>query len=149
MLSEKPRVLFLCTANTCRSQMAEGWMRRLSDGGIDVQSAGTTPGSINANAVSVMAEAGLDISHQEPEQVTEEMLKSTDWVVTLCDKAAESCPTVPSGVKVMHRPISDPAVIQGDPETVHSAYQDTRDQVQTIVEEIIDNVIDSKNMGVV
>ena len=129
--------------------MAEGWMRRLSDGGIEVQSAGTDPGSINATAVAVMSEAGLDISHQEPDQVTEEMMRATDWVVTLCDQAAQNCPTAPAGVRVLHRPIADPAAIQGNPDIIHAAYQKTRDEVQIIVEEIIDEVIDSKMRGAV
>lgn len=89
------QVLILCTGNSARSQMAEGLLRELSHGAIDVQSAGTAPKSVNPLAIRVMAERGIDISHQRSKHLNEYLDQAFDYVITVCDQAAEVCPLFP------------------------------------------------------
>ena len=90
-------ILFLCTGNSCRSQMAEGWMRHLGADGFVVESAGIEAHGKNPRAIAVMQEAGVDISGQESTRLTEEMLADSDYVVTVCGHADEHCPALPCG----------------------------------------------------
>src|SRR5437763_12761174 len=91
----KTRVLFLCTGNSCRSQMAEGWLRHLAGDRLEVFSAGTKPVGLNPLAVDVMREAGVDISHHSSKHVSECFSQQFPYVITVCDSAAESCPIFP------------------------------------------------------
>ena len=100
-------ILFLCTGNSCRSQMAEGWARVLGGGHFDVQSAGTAAHGKNPRAIRVMAEAGVDISEQESTRLTDEMLSTADYLVTVCGHADENCPALPPGVRKEHWPLDD------------------------------------------
>ena len=102
------RVLFLCTGNSCRSQMAEGWAHHLKPGVVEAYSAGIETHGLNPHAVSVMAEQGVDISGQESQHVDELAHVDLDVVVTVCDRAAESCPVFPGTTRVVHRPFDDP-----------------------------------------
>ena len=98
MLNRKTRILFLCTGNSCRSQMAEGWANHLGGDRVEAVSAGIEAHGKNPRAIAVMGEAGVDISHQESRRVTPEMLASADLVVTVCGHADEHCPVLPPGV---------------------------------------------------
>ncbi len=93
----KRRVLFLCTGNSCRSQMAEGWLRHLAGDRFEALSAGTNPVGVNPQAVEVMQEVGIDISHQYSKHVAEFQGRRLHYVITVCDHAQESCPTEPRG----------------------------------------------------
>ncbi len=104
----KLRVLFLCTGNSCRSQMAEGWARHLKGTQIDAYSAGTKVGGLNPSAVKVMAEAGVDISDQRSKNVADLLHLRFDYVVTVCDHARESCPILPGHTIAVHRSFDDP-----------------------------------------
>ena len=101
------KVLFLCTGNSCRSQMAEGWARALKGDVIEPHSAGVETHGLNPRAVRVMAEAGVDISGQESTVVDDDMLRRADVVVTVCGHADEQCPVIPSGVQKIHWPLSE------------------------------------------
>lgn len=101
------RILFLCVANSARSQMAEGLARHLLDGGHEVLSAGSSPSSVNPHAVEAMAEAGIDISDHYSKSIDDIDIESIDLVVTLC--AEEVCPILPGHVRQLHWPIADPA----------------------------------------
>ena len=107
------KILFLCTGNSARSQMDEGFARTLGGGRWDVYSADTNPAGLNPQAVKAMAEEGIDISHHTSKKLDLDMLKSADVVVTLCGNAAESCPVTPSEVRRMHWPLPDPARAAG------------------------------------
>ena len=102
------KILFLCTGNSCRSQMAEGWARYLKADSIEAFSAGIETHGLNPNAVKVMAEAGVDITRQKSQHVDEFKHIDFDYVVTVCDNAAESCPVFSGNVKVVHQAFDDP-----------------------------------------
>jgi arsenate reductase len=129
-------VLFLCTGNSCRSQMAEGWARALLGGAIEPYSAGIAPGGLNAKAVQVMGEAGVDIASQRSKHVDE--LKGTrfDAVVTVCDRAHESCPVFPGAARMIHRGFDDPPLLARDAATEEEAlavYRRVRDEIREFV----------------
>ena len=102
------KVLFLCTGNSCRSQMAEGWARQLKADTIEAYSAGIETHGLNPGAVKVMAEAGVDITSQKSQHVDELKHVEFDYVVTVCDNAAESCPVFSGNAKVIHHAFDDP-----------------------------------------
>ena len=130
-------VLFLCTGNACRSQMAEGWARALLAGQVKPFSAGTRPGrEVDPRAVKAMAEAGADISGQRPK--TLEMFKDGDFdlVVTLCDNAREACPVYWGKARKIHNGFDDPATVAGKGATEESAmphYRRVRDEIKAFV----------------
>ena len=104
----KLKVLFLCTGNSCRSQMAEGWARHLKGDAIDAYSAGTDPHGMNARAIAAMGEAGVDITGQRSKHVDELKDVPLDYVVTVCGHANETCPVFPGKTKVVHVGFDDP-----------------------------------------
>jgi arsenate reductase len=105
---KKVKVLFVCTGNSCRSQMAEGWANYLGEGKVEAYSAGVNPIPVVPATVEVMAEAGVDISHQRSQAVDEFLGEEFDYVITLCDNARESCPHFPGEGQRLHWPIDDP-----------------------------------------
>jgi len=130
-------ILFLCTGNSCRSQMAEGWARQLAPLGSTIQSAGIEAHGKNPRAIAVMAEAGVDISGQESTRVTDAMLEAADLVVTVCGHADEHCPVLPAGTRKEHWPLSDPAKATGTEEAIITVFRATRDEVKARVAELI------------
>ncbi len=125
------RVMFLCTGNSCRSQMAEGYARGLGKGLIDAHSAGLTPTDVNERAIAVMQEAGIDISDQEAKEIDPDFLLSMDVIITLCGNAEASCPMTPPDIKRMHWPIDDPAAATGSEEEIMAAFRKARDEIRT------------------
>ena len=105
---EKPKILFLCTGNSCRSQMAEGWTRALKADQLEAYSAGIQPKAVDPRAVRVMAEAGIDISGQMSKDIDSLGNLEFEYVVTLCDNARESCPFFPAKTKRVHMGFEDP-----------------------------------------
>lgn len=136
-LQPKRRVLFLCTGNSCRSQMAEGWANHLGAPFIEARSAGIEAHGQNPRALAAMREAGVDISQQESKAVTPELLGWADIVVTVCGHADEHCPAVPAGTPKQHWPLSDPAKARGAEETIVNTFRMTRDDIQARVLEMI------------
>ncbi len=130
-------LLFLCTGNSCRSQMAEGWARTLADDGLRVRSAGIEAHGKNPRAIMVMAEAGVDISTQESNQVDTEWLVWADYVVTVCGHADEHCPVIPAGTTKEHWPLPDPAKAQGSEEQVMAVFRASRDDIRNRVAELL------------
>uniref|UniRef100_A0A7C2J0H4 Arsenate reductase ArsC n=1 Tax=Ammonifex degensii TaxID=42838 RepID=A0A7C2J0H4_9THEO len=133
MAEKRLKVLFLCTQNSCRSQMAEGWARHLKKGVLEPFSAGTAPAAVHPLAVRVMAEAGVDISGQRAKHVEELRDIEFDLVVTLCDSARESCPVPPRAKRVLHRSFPDPAKAEGSEEEVLDAFRRVRDLIRDFV----------------
>lgn len=133
----KTSVLFLCTGNSCRSQMAEGWARHLLGDTVEAHSAGVDPHGMNPRAVLVMAEAGVDISGQKSQHIDEFQGKSLDWVVTVCDHAHESCPVLPGHTRVLHHSFDDPprlAAGAASDEQALAPYRRVRDEIRAFVE---------------
>jgi arsenate reductase len=131
------RILFLCTGNSCRSQMAEGWAKHLGAGRVEVESAGIEAHGKNPRAIAVMREAGVDISTQESTRVTDDMIRRADVVVTVCGHADEHCPALPPGVKKIHWPLSDPAKATGSEDEIMAQFRATRDDVRRRVADLI------------
>jgi arsenate reductase len=130
-------VLFLCTANSCRSQMAEGFAQALAPQDLNVYSAGTAPRQVHPLAVQVMREAGVDISRQRSKSIEEVPLQQIDLVITLCGEAAESCPAFPENTRRLHWPLPDPALAQGNAEEVLRVFREVRDEIRGRVESLL------------
>lgn len=133
----KTRILFLCTGNSCRSQMAEGWTRHLAGDRIDPYSAGTEPRKLDPYAVRVMDEAGVDISGHRAKNVSEMKGMVFDFVITVCDQAREQCPYFPAKVKVLHYSFDDPPKLAAgvkNEQEVLAIYRRVRDEIRTFVE---------------
>jgi arsenate reductase len=130
-------ILYLCTGNSCRSQMAEGWTRMLGGEQYTATSAGIEAHGKNPRAIGVMCEAGVDISGQESTVVSDEMLRRADVVVTVCGHADEQCPVLPSGVKKLHWPLTDPAKAAGSEEEIMAEFRATRDEVKQRVQGLL------------
>jgi arsenate reductase len=135
-IKEKIKVLFLCTGNSCRSQIAEGWAKHLKGHIMDVYSAGIAPGNLNQMAVKVMAEVGVDISKQRPKHVDELNNINFDYVVSLCDNASANCPIFPRKTKHFHRPFEDPTFTPGTEKQIKASFVKLRDQVKTFIEQM-------------
>ncbi len=138
------KVMFLCTGNSCRSQMAEGFARELGGGLLEVYSAGLIAAGVHARAIAVMKEAGIDISKQKSKEIDEELLRRMDLVVTLCDSAAESCPWTPPNVERLHWPIKDPVGTIGSAETVMKEFRRARDEIRGKIEGLVMRLKDAK-----
>jgi len=130
------RVLFVCTGNSARSQMAEGWLRHLSAGRVEAASAGTEPRGLHPLAVRVMAERGVDISRQRSKHLSEVQGSRFDWVVTVCDRARQSCPVFP-GARTVHWDLPDPAEARGSEDEVAEAFRRVRDELARRVAELL------------
>jgi arsenate reductase len=130
----KTKILFLCTGNACRSQMAEGWAKHLKSDVIEAYSAGVWPAGVSSRAIKVMAEAGVDISSHKSKHVDEFADIELDYVITLCDNAREQCPVFGGDVKLVHRAFSDPIMMRGADDQVIAAFRRTRDEIRAFVE---------------
>ncbi|MBX5477421.1 MAG: arsenate reductase ArsC [Clostridia bacterium] len=130
------RVLFLCTANSARSQMAEAWTRALHGDTIEAMSAGTRPTVVHPMAVEVMREVGIDIAHQRSKSVEEFLGERFDAVITLCGDARESCPLFPHATRTIHMGFPDPARVTGSPEEARAAFRRVRDDLRTWIQDL-------------
>ena len=133
----KLRVLFLCTGNSCRSQMAEGWARKLKGDLLDPFSAGTTPHGVNPLAVVAMQEAGVDISRQESKHIDTFSEETFDYLVTVCNSAHESCPIFPGAARRLHIDFDDPPGLAESARTTEGAlvhYRRVRDEIRAFIE---------------
>lgn len=136
-MSGKLRVLFLCTGNSCRSQMAEGWARALRGDVLEPYSAGIEAHGLNPNAVRVMAEAGVDISGQRSQRVDDLLDVPFDVVVTVCGHAHENCPVFPGRARIVHVGFDDPPRLARDAATEEEAlghYRRVRDEIRAFIE---------------
>jgi len=137
--NDKLKILFLCTGNSCRSQMAEGWARKLKNDQIEPYSAGIETHGLNPNAVKVMAEAGVDISHHQSKHVDDLKDIHFDYVVTVCGHANENCPIFPRKAKIVHVGFDDPPKLAknaASPEEALGHYRRVRDQIRHFVERL-------------
>ena len=138
-MSEKISLLYLCTGNSCRSQMAEGWTHALKSDSIEVYSAGIETHGLNPNAVKVMAEAGVDITSQKSQHIDEFKDVKIDYVITVCNHAHETCPWFPAGCKVIHVGFDDPpklSPLDATEEVKLDGFRRVRDEIKTFVESL-------------
>jgi arsenate reductase (thioredoxin) len=134
---EMIRIIFLCTGNSCRSQMAEGFARELGKGLIEPYSAGLIAAGVNTRAIAVMKETGIDISGQESKEIDAGLLRTMDMVITLCNNAAEACPYTPPEIKRIHWPIKDPVGTIGTEEEIIKEFRRARDEIKNKIEDFI------------
>ncbi len=133
-MSDKPSVLFLCTGNACRSQMAEGLARARYGDTYDVYSAGIEAHGLNPNAVAVMAEIGIDISGQQSTTLDQLAQPAYDLVVTVCGDADQRCPVFPARTRYLHHGFDDPPRLAIDPADPLNHYRRVRDEIRAFVE---------------
>lgn len=135
------KILFVCTGNSARSQMAEGFARSLGQGRIEAYSAGVEPTRLNPHAVAVMREKGIDISGQRSKVFDEELARQMDVVITVCGNADERCPILPPEVKRLHWPLEDPAAAKGTELEVLAEFRKIRDQIEKHVRALAQTVM--------
>ncbi|MCD4814061.1 arsenate reductase ArsC [bacterium] len=143
-VKEKFKILFLCTGNSCRSQMAEGWARFLKNNHLDVYSAGIETHGLNPRAVKVMAEAGVDISRHQSKLVNILLDVAFDYVITVCGHARENCPVFPGSAKVIHQGFDDPPQLARDADSEEDAlvhYRRVRDEIKIFIQAMSENIV--------
>ena len=143
-MANRLKILFLCTGNSCRSQMAEGWARTLRNEVIEPYSAGIETHGLNPHAVRVMAEAGVDISGHRSKRVAELMNVPFDYVVTVCGHAHETCPMFPSKAKIVHAGFDDPPALAKGAKTEEEAlghYRRVRDEIRAFVMQLPETLL--------
>lgn len=125
-----PKILVLCTGNSCRSQIAEGYLRHFINGKADVYSAGIETHGVNPRAIATMKEDGIDISDHTSNNVNEYAHMEFDYVITVCDNAKENCPYFPAKVKMLHHNFPDPAKATGSEAEINEAFRSTREMIK-------------------
>ncbi|MEK5185087.1 arsenate reductase (thioredoxin) [Solibacillus sp. FSL W7-1324] len=133
----KNTLYFLCTGNSCRSQMADGWAQKLLPEGWEVYSAGIETHGVNPNAIKAMNEVGIDISHHTSDLINPDILNKATLVVTLCGDAADKCPMTPPGVRREHWGFEDPAKATGTEEEKWAVFQQVRDAIGARIEQFV------------
>jgi len=143
-MDKKLRILFLCTGNSCRSQMAEGWTNHLKADTVEAFSAGLEKHGVNPLAVKVMAEEGVDISGQRSKLIEELPVADFDFIVTVCDNAAESCPLFPGGGSVIRKHFPDPPKMAASARTEEEKlvyFRQVRDDIRDFIDDIPKNLL--------
>lgn len=139
------KIMFLCTGNSCRSQMAEGIANAIGEGKIKAYSAGLNPaGFVHPKAIEVMKEIGIDISHYTSKPIDEKLLHEMDYVITLCGDAEETCPMTPPGVKRLHWGLPDPAKATGSEEEILNVFKTVRDDIKKRILKLLQEEHDGK-----
>lgn len=138
-MSDKKRVLILCTGNSARSQMAEGFLRHLAGDRFEVESAGVEPSHVRPQAIAAMLERGVDISHHRSKSVDEFTGQEFDYVITVCDNARERCPVFPVKTERIHWSFDDPAIAEGDEQAVLAVFRRVRDEIENRLREFTDS----------
>lgn len=137
----KKKILVLCTGNSCRSQMAHGYLNSFASGQLEVYSAGLETHGVNPRAIGVMKEDGIDISHHTSNNIKEYEALEFDFVLTVCDNAKEHCPFFPAKVKTFHNNFPDPAKARGSEEEVMNEFRKVRDMIRDYTRDFIVNYV--------
>jgi arsenate reductase len=132
--------MFVCTGNSARSQMAEGFARYYGAGRVEAYSAGMEPTQLNPNAVAVMREKGIDISGQQSKAFDETLAREMEYVITVCGNADERCPVLPPEVRRLHWPLEDPARARGTSEEILAVFRRSRDEIEPLVRDLVGKV---------
>jgi len=138
------KIMFLCTANSCRSQIAEGFAKEYGRGIAEVYSAGLMAAGVQKRAIAVMKEIGIDISQQQSKEIDAGLLRKMDIVVTLCGHAEETCPWTPPEIKRIHWPIKDPVGTVGTEEQIMKAFRRARDEIKEKIEKLMEDISEGK-----
>ena len=138
--NKKIKVLFVCMGNSCRSQIAEGWASHLKGNVIEAYSAGIHPIGVSSRAIKVMAESGVDISNQKSQSLDEFCEINFDYMITLCDNAAQRCPIFSGTTKVLHKPFEDPYFATGDEDDIMETFRRVRNSIKNFIEAMPDNL---------
>jgi arsenate reductase len=128
---DKKKILVLCTGNSCRSQIAEGYLRHFANGKADIYSAGVEAHGVNPEAIAIMKEDNIDISSHTSNNIDEYRNIDFDFVITVCDNAKERCPFFPSKAKKLHQNFSDPAKATGTDEEIREQFRQVREQIKS------------------
>ncbi len=131
------KVMFLCTGNSCRSQMAEGMAREYAGETIEPYSAGLMAAGVHPRAIAVMKEIGIDISRQKSKEIDVNLLRKMDVVITLCDNAAEACPRTPPEIRRLHWPIKDPVGTLGSEAKIMREFRRARDEIREKIQDFV------------
>lgn len=140
-MSDKKKILILCTGNSARSQMAEGLLKHMCQSEFKVFSAGIKPTVIRPEAIQVLREINIDISKNRSKSIDEFVREEIDYVLTVCDNAEENCPYFPAKTKMIHHSFADPANVEGDEETRLKAFRQIRNQIQEYFNETFVEII--------
>jgi arsenate reductase (thioredoxin) len=143
-MSEKKKVLILCTGNSARSQMAEGLLKHITQHRYDIQSAGTIPSIVRPEAIKALAEIGIDISDNRSKSVNEIVHDEIDFVLTVCDHAKENCPYFPAKTKLIHESFKDPAGVRGSEKVRLNAFRIIRDEIKNYLENDFVKIIETE-----
>jgi arsenate reductase len=138
------KIMFLCTANSCRSQMAEGFAKEIGKDIVEVYSAGIMAAGVHRRAIAVMKELGIDVSKQKSKEIDENLLNKMDIVITLCGHAEEYCPRTPLEIKRIHWPIEDPVGTIGTEEEIMNDFRRARDEIKGLIRRLLQDIADSK-----
>lgn len=136
-MKDKKRVLILCTGNSARSQMAEGWLRHLAGDAFEVESAGVEPSHVRTQAIEAMRERGIDISRHRSKSIDEFIGQDFDYVIAVCDNANERCPVFPARTRRIHWSFDDPAAVEGDEEARLAFFRRVRDEIELRLREFV------------
>lgn len=134
------RILVLCTGNSCRSQMAHGYINHFGNGNLEVRSAGVETHGVNPIAIGVMEEDGVSIASHKSELVDDYMNETFDLVVTVCDNAKEACPYFPGAKEVVHHSFTDPAYVSGTANEVIASFRKVRDEIKAYSKNLVDSL---------
>lgn len=137
----KPKILVLCTGNSCRSQIAEGYLRHFANNKAEVYSAGIETHGVNPRAIATMKEDGIDISMHTSNNVNEYSTMTFDYVITVCDNAKENCPYFPASVKAFHHNFPDPAKAKGSEQEIADAFRVVREMIKAYAKKFIESNI--------
>jgi arsenate reductase len=138
-INMKKKILVLCTGNSCRSQIAEGYLRYFVGEGVEIYSAGVETHGVNPKAIAIMKEDGIDISHQTSNNIDEYFDIPFDYVITVCDNAKERCPFFPTKARKFHQNFPDPAKATGTEEEILNEFRKVREQIKTYCKEFVES----------
>jgi len=137
MGKKKKKILVLCTGNSCRSQIAEAYLRHFSDGKAEVYSAGVETHGVNPKAIATMQEDGIDISNHTSNNMDEYRHIDFDFVITVCDNAKERCPFFPTSAKKFHQNFPDPVKVTGTDEEIKEQFRQVREQIKNYTQKFV------------
>lgn len=137
---DKIKILFICTGNSCRSQMAQGWAKHLKSDVTEAYSAGIKPIGVSQRAIKVMSEAGVDISMHTSKQIDDLSGIDFDYVVTLCDNAAANCPVFEGKTTIIHKPFNNPYFASGTEQEIMAVFRKVRDDIKQFIKTIPDSL---------
>lgn len=140
-MSDRKRVLILCTGNSARSQMAEGILRHMAGDEFEVASAGVAPSHVRPEAIKVMGELGIDISEHRSKSVDDFVGQEFDYVITVCDNANEQCPVFPGKTQRIHWSFDDPAAVHGEDSVRLGVFRRVRDEIKARLQDLIQSSI--------